>query len=202
MEKCILDLKKQIDIELNEAKILYSMSNSKKYSDIIVLQTVLKNWVNDVYSVDDYRTKLDALSELCSFEELIDLFMQIMRLENIKKEIAKKIQLNNSILVCDESFKYKYVVKDLDTSILLNLKYPEITYLIKEYKSLINNPDYIFLSKKTGWELSDDFLIRVNYVNSVLFKKVEFFNLVKSKIFSMGEQLDLYYDDNQALSKK
>jgi len=159
MEKNISDFKKGIDIELNEAKVLYSMSNLTKYRDAIVLQTVLKNWLTDVYSIEDFREKFGAFGELCSYEELVDLFMQIMRIENIKREIIKKKQINNCVLVHDVGLNYKLVVNNFDTSILLNLKYPDITYLIKEYKSLINKPEYIFLSEKAGWSLSEDFLI-------------------------------------------
>ena len=76
-------------------------------------------------------------------------------------------------------------------------KYPNIDYLLDEYIKIVNSLEYINLSKRAGWSLSSDFAERENYVNSVLFKKVEFFNSFKSKLFIISNQFGASVSDVQ-----
>ena len=196
MEKIIFDLKKGNEIELNEAKIMYAMTNVEKYKDEILVQTVLSDWLKEIETVDDYRNKLDAFLKICSLEELVDLFMQVMRIENINREIinssVKYELIKDNVYVTGDSALYENMIKNFDPELLKKYRYPDIDYLIEEYYSIINNILYIELSKRAGWKLSDDFSLRNNYFNSKLFKKIEFFYGFKSKLSIIENQLESY----------
>ena len=201
MEKIIFDLKKGNEIELNEAKILYAMTNIEKYKNDIIVQTVLSEWLNGIETVKEFTDKLKAFTEICNMEELIDLFMQIMRIENIKRDIINMTLIKENIFVIDDSDLYKKM-KDIDPELLKQYSYPDIKCLIEEYYSIINSSKYKDLSKKAGWKLSDDFSLRENYLNSKLFKKVEFFYGFKSKLFIINSQLQSYTQyEKTSLSK-
>lgn len=202
MDKVIQDLKKEIEIELNEAKIMYTITNSDKYKDEIIFQTVLYNWLKDVETVKDYKKKLDSFKKICDSQKLIDLFMQIMRIENIKRYIINKDLINNNIYNIDKSDVYNKSVKGFESTSLVNVEYPNIDFLIEEYNELINDSNYTELSKDAGWGLSSDFSNRNNYFNSSLFKQIEFFNTFKSKLFIINDQIASYCNDEKLEDKK
>lgn len=197
MDKIILDVKNGIELELNEAKIMYSMTNYDRYKDSVIIHTVLQKWFNDINNIDEFNEKLDAFSRICNMKDLIDLFFQIMRIENLKRDIIAKALISNGVYVIDKTPKYDSIVKMVENVLLSEKKYPNIDYLLDEYIKIVNSLEYINLSKKAGWSLSSDFAERENYVNSVLFKKVEFFNSFKSKLFIISNQFGASVSDVQ-----
>lgn len=190
MDELIIKVKKGIEIELNEAKIMYSMTKLDKYKNELILQTALQKWFISINNYDDFKNKFNAFMELCNIRKLVDLFFQIMRINNIKRDAIDELLIKEGIYVIDGSDKYKEIVKSVEESFFDKNKYINVDLLIDEYNKIINDSEYKRLSKQAGWGLTNHFSEKENYINSNLYLKVYFFNIFKSRLSILENQLE------------